>query len=136
MVKGKINMMTLKTFKLVSLSSILLLTACSTLNSDFSCQAEDGVGCASISDVNDMVDTGYITTEGVLAMSTPLEEDATLPHEVVQRPDDSVFDNGVHPERLAEISMPIWIAPYTDDQDNFHSGEMVYTVVKEAQWEY
>ena len=39
---------------------VLMLSACTNLNRDFSCDAKSGVGCKSISEVNTMVNTGQL----------------------------------------------------------------------------
>ena len=38
------------------------------------------------------------------------------------------------PKRLPEVIVTIWIAPWTDDEGDFHEGEMIHARAFDARW--
>ena len=112
----------------------VVLSGCSSLsmNRSFSCGVGEGLGCKSVSEVSDIVDSSNITNDRVIQGS---QDDL----------ERSVFSmigyyegasNNSMPEREPEKRLRIWFAPHIDDYDNFVEETVVYSVVKEARWVY
>ncbi len=110
-------------------SLLLFLSACTSNNELFDCQAGKGMGCKSISEVNRMVDqgqfggssdeeTGFIKTLAPIAMTS---EDI---------PQTST--GGI--ERIPEQNLRLWIAPFQDEAGNFHEESAIHTVVRQGRW--
>ena len=117
------------------------LCACSTTSETFDCQGGKGVGCKSISTVNNMVDQGSLgqarLEEGEedmqsseLPSSAPVISTASLPQQVEIPLSDEFFVR-----RIQEEHLRVWIAPYQDAQGNFHEGSIVHTVLKPGYWQ-
>jgi len=111
-----------------------LLSGCSTTSETFDCKAGKGVGCKSISEVNQMVDHGALGVGGQEAtsltpLSAPVITTASLsPGQDIALSDDMV----VH--RIREEHLRVWIAPFQDHQGNLHEGTVVHTVLKPGFW--
>lgn len=113
-----------------------MLTGCSSYQEQFDCPPGVGVGCKSLSFVDQLID------QGVLPCSMPLESstvdnsitDTTSPEiRFVKCGDDDCIDpDGIG--RIPEQLMRLWIRGYTDTQGNYHADSTVYTVVRPAQW--
>jgi len=112
---------------------VLMLSACTNLNRDFSCDAKSGVGCKSISEVNTMVNTGQLQQSVSInsQQKTQVSPKSITPGKV-----QGASMTQAPPTRINEISMPIWLAPFTDNEDNFHSSSTVYTVITPGFWEH
>lgn len=80
--------------------SLITLSACSTMNSNFSCNATAGDTCLSLDEVNDM-------TEGR----------ATPPITIIQKER--------RPLMKAEVRR-VWVAPFVDSTGVKHPGALVY----------
>lgn len=92
----------MKKFKLLFLLIVLgSLTACSSMNSKFSCNATAGDGCMSLDDVNAM-------TEGK-PLTSPSPQVPKRPHSLMK----------------ADVKR-IWIAPWSDGKGTKHQGELVF----------
>ena len=128
---------------ILSLISVLTLTGCAEMNSDFTCPMTNGMQCKRIDQVNTMVDTGDIDTTGQDApTSSPssgsavtVSQDAKVSpaNFIYPYPKDGEAVPG-QPLRYGESVMRLWIAPYEDTQDNYHTPSIVYTVVKSGHW--
>ena len=44
-------------------------------------------------------------------------------------------NDGNSPLRQSEMTTRIWIAPYTDEEDNFHQANLVYSVLAPSYWQ-
>lgn len=133
-------------FKMMSsstLSAILCLNlcACSTTSETFDCKAGKGVGCKSISEVNQMVDSdtriqggfGESEVEKGKQPILPLEtadKDKTLSQQTEIPLSDTI---AVH--RVQEEHVRVWIAPFQDEQGNLHEGSVIYTILKPGYWQ-
>lgn len=80
------------------LTATVALSACSTMNSRFSCNATAGDGCLSLDDVNAM-------TEG--RTPAPMMKQSTKPF-------------------LKSKTKRVWIAPWADNKGVKHRGALVY----------
>ena len=124
---------------LLGLSFCLSLCACSTTSETFDCPAGNGVGCKSISEINQMVDQGTLGSEMekgkqsmVLPLSAPImatgssavESSAAIP-----------FSDAIAVHRIQEEHLRVWIAPFQDEQGNLHEGSVIHTVLKPGYWQ-
>jgi conjugal transfer pilus assembly protein TraV len=87
---------------------LLLLNGCSSMNAQFDCPMQPGVHCESLDQVNSRVDRGEIGQE-VIATSLPIRQHDTV--------------------------LPIWIAPYEDNDGNYHKEQEIYAVLKPGHWQ-
>ena len=124
---------------LLGLAFCFSLCACSTTSETFDCPAGKGVGCKSVSEINQMVDSdtriqGRLGegdmergVQSVTPLSAPIiSADTHLVH--------SLSDTmAVH--RIQEEHLRVWIAPYQDTQGNLHEGSIVHTVLKPGSWQ-
>lgn len=79
--------------------SALLLSGCATYNEHFDCEPGSGVGCKSLSEVNEMIDEGRLPLE-----THTKDEKSAAP--------------------LSHIKAPkvlrVWVAGYTDEEGITH----------------
>ena len=92
------------------------LSGCMTYSESFDCPPGRGVGCKSLSQVNDMVETGAL----------PLEKTNTT-RELNQK----VTQESQKPEGWIEVknstpNLRIWMAGYQDEGGNLHGPSYVY----------
>lgn len=105
--------------------AMTLLTSCSSvaMNSSFACGVGDGLGCKSVSEVNDIVENG------------PVNEEHEKPVYSLLNYYEGVADDAL-PERVPEKRLKIWFAPHIDAYDNYVEETVVYSVIKESHWVY
>ena len=129
---------------LLSVLSMLALTGCAEMNSDFTCPMTNGMQCKRIDQVNNMVDNGDIDTTG---QDAPTFAPSSSGGAGVASPDANVAPaNFIYPYpkdgeavpgqplRYGESVMRLWIAPYEDKEANYHTPSIVYSVVKSGHW--
>ena len=118
MKKGFLRNHVLKTHALtqgaVLLSGLLLVGCSTTYQEGFDCPSVPGVGCHSISEVDRMVDEGKLGAEEEL--DTRDQPKTQLPSKRSNKP-----------ERWTRV----WIAPYKDAHDIWHTGSVIYANVPE-----
>lgn len=102
-----------------------IITGCATLNDEFSCGIGPGVGCTSIDEVNKMVNDGFLVQDSLSV------EGITPALNVAHVASDTISE--LAPVRLPDQTQRIYIAPYTEN-DNFHTGQFIFTVVKKSRW--
>lgn len=95
----------------------LLLSACSHTQDSFDCPEGKGLGCKSISDINQMMDK-EVSFFSMKEMTQPV----------------IMVDSHQSVERLKEEHLKVWIAPYQDDQGNLYDASTVHTVLRSGQW--
>ena len=124
---------------LLGLAFCFSLCACSTTSETFDCPAGKGVGCKSVSEINQMVDSDT-RVQGRLGegdVERGVQSVTPLPAPVISadmRVVDSLSDTmAVH--RVQEEHLRVWIAPYQDTQGNLHEGSIVHTVLKPGSWQ-
>jgi len=125
--------------RLISLSflTILTLSGCSIPNETFDCPAGQGVGCRSISAVNQDINNGSILKEEmaeigfhkqfVAPVVSHVSPDALNLQEIVLS-DKSIIQRG------REEHLRVWIAPHADEDNNFHEGSVVHTILRPSYW--
>lgn len=116
------------------LTLVFLLTGCSSvgMNSSFSCGVGEGLGCKSVSEVNDIVENSNITDDKIIRSSS--EEQDKAVYSMLNYYEGASRD--AMPEREPEKRIKIWFAPHIDAYDNYVEETVVYSVIKEARWVY
>ena len=106
----------------------LTLSSCAVLSNDTGCKKIGGInGCASLSEVNHMSETGRLPDQATepktksLAPQTPSAYTLAIP-QIGQ------------PVRYGDQIQQITIFPYQDSQENYHEASIIYTVLKSAHW--
>lgn len=125
--------------RLISLSflTVSILSGCSLPNETFDCPAGLGVGCRSISKVNQDIDNGSILKEEmaeigfhkqfVAPVISQVSPDTLNLSEIVLS-DKSVIQRG------REEHLRVWIAPHADEDNNFHEASVVHTIIRPSYW--
>lgn len=119
------------------------VTGCSMTGLDakdqFSCSAPDGVSCASVSEINKMVDAGTLPRKSKLEMREATEASNDNPSSeatiVVPKIQNSV---GMQSSRSPLVSAPkvirIWIAPWEDKDGVLHDQSYIYAFANKPEW--
>lgn len=143
----------------LALSGCGTLTGLNAEN-DFSCPMTPGVSCRSLSDTYEDSVRGRTPdrierdkaieaaskglpeiegTNGKAADETPagpavhtVKADAAQAS--VAAPAARAPERRSSPKRLPEVIVTIWIAPWTDDEGDFHEGEMIHARAFDARW--
>lgn len=111
------------------MTSLLSLSACSTMNSSFDCPNKAGVNCKSLDQINGMVDTGQIRGQSDIGGSS-LDVNSPV---FEAFPVTTSYAPG-QPLRYGETVQRIWVAPYEDSEGNYHQDNLVYAIVKGGHW--
>lgn len=145
----------------LALSGCGTLTGLNAEN-DFSCPMTPGVSCRSLSDTYEdsvrgrtpdrierdkaieAASKGLPEIEGANAKpndETPagpavqtVKADAGEASEAETAPAARAPERRSTPKRLPEVIVTIWIAPWTDDEGDFHEGEMIHARAFDARW--
>ena len=122
--------------------TIATLSGCSIPNETFDCPAGQGVGCRSISKVNQDIDNGSILKEEMAEASfnrqfvapvvSQVSSDALNLQEIVSQ--DIVLSDKSIIQRGREEHLRVWIAPHADEDNNFHEGSVVHTILRPSYW--
>jgi len=123
--------------KLTSLSFLALLSGCSIPNETFDCPAGLGVGCRSISAVNQDINNGSILKEEMAEIGSHKQFIApvisTVSPDTLNLSEIVLSDKSVI-QRGREEHLRIWIAPHEDGDNNFHEGSIVHTIIRPSYW--
>jgi len=146
----------LQSSKWIAVSTLIVivdlsLTGCSTTSETFDCKAGQGVGCKSISEVNQMVDHGVDQGAEQGSFGSFSERDTTLSRDkqsklplepaplstsMISRDFLSVEpSNSLMVRRMPEEYLRVWVAPFQDHQGNLHEGSVIHTVLKPGYWQ-
>lgn len=112
------------------------ITACATMNDHFDCPNKAGVSCKSLDQINDMVDNGRIRGRAQQA-----DGDVKNSKTYSSHAEFSTFP-ALHslqeskPIRHGETIQRIWIAPFEDEEGNYHSDSLMYTVMRSGYWSH
>jgi hypothetical protein len=115
----------MKILPLIAMTLVLTGCASASMNSSFSCGVGTGLGCKSVTEVNDIVDTGVMTVQGT-------DEEEKAVYSMLAYYD--AYDKSAMPEREPEKRIRIWFAPHVNIYDNYVEETIVYSVIKEARW--
>ena len=126
--------------KIMSLNLLVLttlLSGCTMPNETFDCPSGQGVGCSSISKVNQGINNGTILKEelaessfqnqGMPPVVSTISPDKLDLQQIVLS-DKSVIQRG------REEHLRVWIAPHQDAENNFHESSIVHTVIRPSYW--
>lgn len=111
-------------------ANLAALTGCTTMNSNFDCPNQAGVSCKSLDQINGMVDTGEIRGRTQAITCQAKVADST---EFQSFPLRTSFIPG-QPLRYGETVQRIWIAPYEDNEGNYHQDSLMYAIMKGGHW--
>lgn len=116
--------------KIFFLSATICLSGCSSVSEVFDTPPGEGVGNKPISEVNRMVSQGSLG-----------KEDPSLPQVLSPvmgipslKPSAFVLSDKTVIQRVPEQTGRVWIAPFQDEQGNFHEGSIVHTLITPSSW--
>lgn len=112
--------------------SSALLASCTSTSETFDCPAGKGVGCQSISTVNEKVNEGTLGNspkKEAPVLLTPKDEESVDGETPIYLSDDTV----VH--RVREKALRVWMAPFQDEQGNLHEASFIHTILKPGRWQ-
>ena len=114
--------------KFVSIIVVLQgLGGCAKISGTFDCPYGKGVGCRSITEVNQMVNDGKLSSDSQASLQSPIVT-SNKPHAI------ALADKAkVH--RMKEEHLKVWVAPFEDEQGNFHEDSVIHTVLKPGSWQ-
>ncbi len=122
---------------LIAIFSFALLSGCEGMNSEFSCPMRPGQMCASVDEVNKMVNQGKIgkknNMSNVADKSGYPMEIGTLKSSTLTGYPVGKTETG-DPLRYGESVMRVWVAPYEGSDGNYYQASTLYTVVKQGHW--
>jgi conjugal transfer pilus assembly protein TraV len=113
------------------LSLCLCLNGCSTPKSSFDCSYSKGVGCHSITEVNDMVNKGDFDKE--TSIQSSMKTDNEFRHNLDSRQILSSESSIV--QRVTEEHLRVWVAPFQDEQGQFHEASVIHAVLRPGFWQ-
>jgi conjugal transfer pilus assembly protein TraV len=127
----KLNVQGLKALKFISIVVVLQgLSGCSKMSGTFDCPYGKGVGCRSITEVNQMVNDGKLSGLD--------SERATQNKAIVavkcNKPEAIALYDKAKVHRMKEEHLKVWVAPFEDEQGNFHEDSVIHTVLKAGSW--
>lgn len=116
------------------LAGVVLLAGCAGAQSDFECNATSSDSCMTIDAANSMArqkaKTAAVKSDvtSLPIRTKPAGADVPLTRTMQGAP--LLRPLGRTPEATAKV----WIAPWVDDQDNFHEPGLLSFVVKPGEW--
>lgn len=116
----------LKTISILALSANI--SACSLASKGFDCKYDKGVGCKSITEVNQMVDNGQLKGRTDKKLSNPIITSSQCLNPIALNSQGMI-------QRVQEEQLRVWIAPYQDGQGDFHEASLIHTVIKPGSWQ-
>lgn len=119
-------------FKTIFIGSTFLLSACSVSKESFDCPAGKGVGCRSISQVNEMVNSGTLNPTKKDTQK-PAKDPKDMSSAFLSADDFST--EGMIIERVKEAHLRVWVAPFQDEQGQFHEASVIHTVLRPGFWQ-
>ncbi len=118
-------------FKFVSVLLLLnCLVGCTRASQTFDCPYGKGVGCHSITEVNQMVNDGKFDKDSLEGAPHQTSPSASSDKAQATLPNDKAM---VH--RISEERLSVWLAPFQDEQGDFHEASVVHTVLKPGYWQ-
>ena len=107
------------------------LSACSSYRSSFDCPAETGVGCKSISQINQDINQGNLyDSSKTKVKSKKISVKPRLPF-------PQVIPNILHNNkvsRLPESVIRIWIAPRLAKDGSYQEAQYIHEVLEQGRW--
>lgn len=111
--------------------SLFSLSGCASKNGDFTCPMAPGHLCSSLDEVNTMVDQGRVggSNSSIASAATVAQMAAA---DVTGYPIGTMQPGD--PLRYGESVQRIWIAPYEDQDGNYHQANTVYSIAQPGHW--
>jgi len=118
--------------KYLTLFCTLHLAGCmSVYDEDFDCGVGKGVGCRSISQVNEMVNRGQVPLKEVEEKE---EESNDIAIEDLPGLEALSAQNGIKVKRIPEKTLRIWVAPHEAQDGSFVEETYVNLVIEPGRW--
>lgn len=141
---------------------LFFFAGCTSYQEHFDCPPKEGVGCRSLSDVDQMVEEGKLPlsnpedtsqenatseekSQPCACKSPPCQEETKKEEEPqFPPPSEIILDNATaspkspdfwEVERKGEEVIRVWVPSHQDEMGNYHSGAYVYSVLKSGSWE-
>jgi conjugal transfer pilus assembly protein TraV len=109
-----------------------LLSACSVGHESFDCpNGGTGYGCKTLKEVHELVNMNHME-KITPPVGTPVigtVKGCKLDGKKVSYGDNSIVD------RTKEEQVRVWIAPFQDEQGNFHEPSVIHTVNRPSYWQ-
>ena len=119
--------------KLVLILSIFFLMGCSTPRESFDCKYGKGVSCRSISEINEMVNNREHGRQN--ANTSPVAGKVVDNHSPTLSQEITSLDDTIV-QRVTEEHLRVWLAPFQDEQGNFHEASIVHAVLRPGFWQW
>ena len=125
------------------MATLMSLSGCSSYQDQFDCPAGTGVGCQSVSEVNDLIDKGAFKKEpfNQKASSDRMTEEDEIKLTSLKESeprlislDPERFDPRSPVVRVPEQTMEVWIRGYGDEGGHYHHDSHIHMVVRPARW--
>lgn len=109
----------------------VFLSGCVGMGSKFDCNVDSGGRCAPMHHINQMANYGAFTD----IPEKPYKLDKLLlAGSKARATKQQVYET--MPIRSNEQVQQIWIAPYEDNNGNYHEGSNIHVVTKKGNWVY
>lgn len=110
----------------------LWVSACTVGHEDFECPNDSaGYGCKSIKQVHELVNNK--TSDKVI---TPVVSPVVGSISAQKLDTNTVsYSDAAMVDRTREEKLRIWIAPFQDEQGNFHEPSVIHTVIRPSYWQ-
>lgn len=107
----------------------------SPYSGNLDCEASDGMGCSSVSQVNSAVEQGKLNQklEGKDS-KTPKKGRKSKRNLKEFNPQESLVSEGPTIKRIPEKTLRVWVAPYKTEEGNFEGESFVHMVARESIW--
>jgi conjugal transfer pilus assembly protein TraV len=115
---------------------LLLLSGCTSMNSEFDCPMKPGVRCESIDQVNREIDRGQIGSHSIDSLSSDKHRQSDIyePVAPIANYKGMLTSFRREPLRYGETVQRIWVAPYEDSEGNYHPESEIFTITKPGHW--
>lgn len=133
-----------KASTVLTLGLMFCLEGCATHRETFDCAPGSGVGCKSISEVNAIVDSASMREEelkpAVISPSSSRSSAKTAPTDLMDLTETDTSLTGLpvpkmhQPKRAPERVLKVWIAPFEDQEGNFHEASTIHALIQESRW--
>ena len=109
----------------------LCLSGCTTPKSSFDCSYGKGIGCHSITEVNDMVNKGDFDKTSLKQAPSGIDNQKlhSIDSRQILSSDTSIV------QRVTEEHLRVWVAPFQDEQGQFHEGSVIHAVLRPGFWQ-
>jgi conjugal transfer pilus assembly protein TraV len=110
-------------------TAVLILTGCGAgPKESFACKPGVGVGCVSVTEVNNMVDQHRLPAQQ--KPTRKIKPPTTLEAET------SPVSTALHIAHVSERYLRVWVAPFQDGQGNFHEAGFIHTRLVPGYWQW